>query len=244
MAKNEFKFKYIKPLEKISRTSGRDALTIFNAFAKLTACALSAGLRENDYKEEAQKWEKEHLELFSEAFSCLIIEMENKPYTDILGEYYLSLKNKSLKGEFYTSKPICDLISKITSTEKQKMPIRIIEPSCGAGQMILSLANTLVEKKISPYNLRVIAIDIDYTATQLCFINTTLWGIPCEVYWGNALTNEFWGWFPNIHWRQVRECDRVNEMAGKMLEIINGFSKSEAKPKSRQATLFDYINKS
>jgi methylase of polypeptide subunit release factors len=79
-------------------------------------------------------------------------------------------------------------------------PRYVLEPACGAGQMILSLAKRMVDNGKSPYLLRVHAIDIDYTATQMCYINTTLWGIPCIVIHGDSLSGKVFSKFPNIHW--------------------------------------------
>jgi len=47
--------------------------------------------------------------------------------------------------------------------------------------------------------LRVTAIDINRTACDMAFINTTLWGIPTRILHGNSLSNEYWAAWSNIH---------------------------------------------
>ena len=54
---------------------------------------------------------------------------------------------------------------------------------------------------VSPSNsLRVTAIDINRTACDMAFINTTLWGIPTRVIHGNSLSLECWAAWSNIHY--------------------------------------------
>ncbi len=47
--------------------------------------------------------------------------------------------------------------------------------------------------------LRVTAVDVNRTACDMAFINTTLWGIPTRVIHGNSLSLEFWAAWSNIH---------------------------------------------
>lgn len=77
-------------------------------------------------------------------------------------------------------------------------PITVCEPACGAGAMILSVGkacSTEVRRR-----LQVTAIDINRTACDMAFINTTLWGIPTRVIHGNSLSNEYWVAWSNIHY--------------------------------------------
>ena len=48
--------------------------------------------------------------------------------------------------------------------------------------------------------LRVTAIDINRTACDMAFLNTTLWGIPTRVIHGNTLSGEYWAAWSNIHY--------------------------------------------
>jgi hypothetical protein len=62
--------------------------------------------------------------------------------------------------------------------------------------MILSLGQVLsadIRRR-----LRVTAIDINRTACDMAFINTTLWSIPTRVIHGNTLSVEYWAAWSNL----------------------------------------------
>jgi hypothetical protein len=75
--------------------------------------------------------------------------------------------------------------------------ITICEPACGSGAMILSLGEVCSPEVRR--RLRVTAIDINRTACDMAFINTTLWGIPTKIIHGNSLSHEYWAAWSNIH---------------------------------------------
>ena len=177
----------------------------FDGFVRLAACALAAQTREPEYLEEAKRWGKPDLELMSKALGALVLEMESKPFEDVLGGYYmefaLSSKGQQWGGEFHTPKTICDMMARMTVGDLAAIPgegpITVCEPACGAGAMILSLAEACPPEVRR--RLRVTAIDISRTACDMTFINTTLWGIPTRILHGNALSNEYWAAWSNIH---------------------------------------------
>jgi hypothetical protein len=64
--------------------------------------------------------------------------------------------------------------------------------------MILSLAQACPPEVRR--RLRVTAVDINRTACDMTFINTTLWGIPTRIIHGNSLSLECWAAWSNIHY--------------------------------------------
>ena len=158
-----------------------------------------------EYLEEARLWERPELDLFAEALAALTLEMEAKPFEDLLGgcymEFALSQKGQQWNGEFHTPKPICDLMARILigtpDTFPAEGPIRVCEPACGSGAMILSFGEACPPE--IRRRLRVTAVDVSRTACDMAFINTTLWGIPARIIHGNSLTLEFWSAWSNIH---------------------------------------------
>lgn len=192
-----------KVLERLSHR--HDTRRVFDAFTRLAACALSLQTREAEYLEEIKHWEKPDLGVFAEALGALVTEMEQHPFEDLIGGYYLefalSSKGQQWNGEFHTPKPICDLIAQMlvgdASSFPAEGPITVCEPACGAGAMILSLAGACSPEVRR--RLRVTAIDVNRTACDMTFINTTLWGIPTRVIHGNALSLECWAAWSNIH---------------------------------------------
>ena len=192
-----------KILERLSHR--HDIRRVFDAFTRFAACALAAQTREAEYLEEVKHWEKSDMGLFAEALGALVNEMESKPFEDVLGGHYmefaLSHKGQQWNGEFHTPKSICDLMAGIILGDKElpaEGPITVCEPACGAGAMILSLAEACSPEVRR--RLRVTAIDISRTACDMAFINTSLWGIPTRVIHGNSLSLECWAAWSNIHW--------------------------------------------
>ena len=190
-------------LERIAHR--RDLRQVFEAFLCFAACALAAQTREQEYLDEAGRWERSDLDLFGQALGALVCEMERRPFEDIIGAYYLdvmvSTKGQQWNGEFHTPKTVCDLIAGMLFGDLSEFPgdgpITVCEPACGAGAMILALGKACPPEVRR--RLRVTAIDINLHACHMTFINTTLWGIPTRVIHGNALTLECWAAWSNIH---------------------------------------------
>lgn len=193
-----------KLLGSISRQN--DFRRTFDSFVRVAACALAAQTREAEYLEEAKRWEKSDLELLSHALGALVLEMESKPFEDVLGGYYmefaLSAKSQQWTGEFHTPKPVADLMARMLVGDLASLPaeepVTVCEPACGSGTMILSLAEACPPEVRR--RLRVTAIDINRAACDMTFINTTLWGIPTRVIHGNTLSMECWAAWSNIHY--------------------------------------------
>ena len=192
-----------KILERLAHR--HDTKRIFDAFVRFAACAVAAQTREAEYLEEVKRWDKADLETFAEALGSLVTEMESKPFEDVIGGYYmefaLSSKGQQWNGEYHTPKPICDLMAHIVMGDQvlpAEGPITVCEPACGAGAMILSVGQTCSPE--ARRRLRVTAIDINRTACDMAFINTTLWGIPTRVIHGNTISGEYWAAWSNIHY--------------------------------------------
>lgn len=189
-----------------SLSHGHDTHRVFEGFVCLAACAVAAQTREAEYLDEAKRWNRDELNLFSQALGALVVEMEKHAFEDLIGGYYmefaLSDKGRQWNGEFHTPKAICDLMARLIVGDVSSLPVEgpitVCEPACGAGAMILSVA------ELCPPEVRrrllVTAIDISRTACHMTFINTTLWGIPTRVIHGNTISMECWSAWSNIHY--------------------------------------------
>lgn len=183
---------------------GRDICRVFDGFVRLAACTLAAQTREPEYLEEAKHWERPELDSFGHALGALILEMERHPFEDLIGAFYMecaiSSKGQKWNGEFHTPKPVCDMMARMLvgnlSVTVPEKPITVCEPACGAGAMILSFAQACAPEVRK--RLRVTAIDINRTACDMTFINTTLWAIPTRVFHGDTLRMEFWAAWSNM----------------------------------------------
>jgi len=210
---------YRTVLEQIARTKS-SIVTVFADFCKISACALSAGAREDEYLETIKPYSKDELSLLCEAFALLIQEAENTSFTDILGEYYLEIaahSSKQARGEFYTPPPVCEMMVKMAVNADEVIaagkPITVNEPACGSGNMVLALAkqfSPLVQngEKSHVDLLRVTCQDINPVGIDMCFINTSIWGIPAHMICGDTLRMNVNNSWKNIHWHRVGEDER------------------------------------
>lgn len=195
-------FSFMKPIEKIHAGSGRDLPNIFRSFLIFGACALAQGRKEELYFEELKRYEKKDMSLFTQAFGYLINDMESHPYQDLLGDIHQefgSPSSKQASGEFYTPYHLCLAMAKMTMpAPPESHRITVHEPCTGSGRMVLAMAEVLAnDYKINPTRMWVSAWDTSFSAVLMTFINTTLWGIPCEVVHGNTLSLECWSTWTN-----------------------------------------------
>lgn len=213
---------FLKPLETISARRG-SITTIFSDFVRLVACCVSprhlvdgrsVSVREDEYMETIRRYDKREAELFTQAYAAFIMEADKHPHRDILGTEWLEYSSKSCKqarGEFYTPPEVADLLALMTSGHEEAigrgLPFTVCEPACGAGTMILSYASLFAPDH---WHLpRFTAIDLNPVACDMCFINTTLWSVPCEIICGNALfPKETDRRMVNLHWLRVGEEQR------------------------------------
>ena len=143
--------------------------------------------------------------------ACLIMEMESKPFTDVLGLYYLEVGSKlsqELRGEFYTPQSISGMMARmlvdVDSIVAKGAPMDVNDPTCGAAGMILSLAEQFARTGAVDL-LRATCQDIAKVACDMAYVNLTLWGVPARVIWGDTLRMTGEKEWKNIH------CIRVGE---------------------------------
>lgn len=179
----------------------KNSFDVFRSFVRLAACVVAAQTREREYLEEAGRWSRAELDQFSAALGALVLEMESEPFTDVLGPVYMDLMGKTAqdrRGTFHTPPAICKLMAQmVAGPVPETGPITMCEPCCGSGAMILAFAESLPRPEL--HRLRVTAIDVDPVACDMCFINTTLWGVPCVVIQGNSLSLELRAQWRNVH---------------------------------------------
>jgi len=209
-------------IKRIAHTKS-SSLTVFADFCRIAACCLAAGAREDEYFEAIKPYSKEELNDLSKALALLINEMESKPFTDVLGTFYLDVashSSKQARGEFYTPQEISRLMAKISCNAQEVIakgkPITVNDPACGASGMILAIAEEFAPNHVDL--LRITVQDISPVATDMSYVNLTLWGIPAHVICGDTLRMTVNNQWKNIHWHRVGEDQRL--AAEQMLEII------------------------
>ncbi len=225
---------YRTVVEQLARTRS-SSLTVFSDFCRVAACALAMGSRETEYIDVARLYNRDQLSDLSRAMALLVQEMETKPFTDILGDFYLSIaahSSKLARGEFFTPPEISKLIARMTvdaeAIKSAGKPLTINEPACGSGGMILALAEQFAPESVDL--LRVTAQDINPVAVDMCYINLTLCGIPAKVILGDTLRNTRTTEWRNLHWHRVGEEQRL--MIDRFQELMT------TEPKPTPATSF------
>lgn len=220
---------YRTTIESIARTKG-SVVSVFADFVKISACAVACQTREEEYLETIAKYSQEEAQQLSQAFANMVLEMERKPFSDVLGTYYETINSKSARqgrGEFYTPEHISEFMAQIVMDVgkiiEENKPVTICEPACGGGGMILQVAKQLAPVRTNLEKsyvdlLRVTAQDLSPISCDMTYVNTTLWGIPTQIRQGNTLANEVINCWNNLHWVRVGEDKRQQFLS--VMELI------------------------
>lgn len=179
---------------------------IFHDFVKMCAIAIYNPIVKNeeiekDYLTTINKYKKEEQAIFPKMFAKLILMYQySNGIRDILGEFYEqeNLSDKVLQ-QFFTPMHIAGFMAEISIETGEELRniikrdgyVRMIEPTCGSGVMVLGLAKALKKRCINyQEDVLIYANDIDNTCTYMTYIQLSLYGISAIVSCGNALTGE------------------------------------------------------
>ena len=195
---------YVKTLLKVDYS--RRTADVFSDFVIMASCALSLGTREDEYLAVVKHYKPEQVKLITQAFAELVMDMEDHPYTDLLGSVYLDLQASSTKqarGEFYTPQAVSNCMAMMLAVAGDlpaDRPMTLLEPAAGAGGMVLSAARVLRDAGVSPLVLKATCVDINLTSMMMCHINLTLNGIPAMCIHGDTLRMQEWRHLPTMFW--------------------------------------------
>lgn len=172
-------------LEGIARKHGRGQA--FDDFLQIVVCCLSMGRKEDLYFKTIKRYDKEELDLFSQAFAALVMQMDRKPLVDPFGDYFEEYLSNAQNGQFFTPQCICDLMTSITHVPRAGVDTgkehdkRVYDPACGSGRLLLSSA------KLNR-NRCFVGADISYTCCLMTLINLCLNSLNGEVLHMNTLS--------------------------------------------------------
>lgn len=180
-----------------------DLRTVFDDFLTMSLCAMSQNpgthksYDEDLYLETVAKYKDDKLvKEFPHLLACIIVEMEERWDSgegfDVLGEFYEQNLCRKGASQFFTPWPICMFMAKSIIAETQKKngskmdtPIRVLDPSCGSGRMLLAYQKAYGEQHES------YGIDIDHTCTKMTALNLFLSGLfHSEALCADALVPE------------------------------------------------------
>ncbi|MEX3790848.1 N-6 DNA methylase [Paraburkholderia sp. BR14374] len=209
---------------------GHHLHTVFSDFVELSALAISNSVdraqfdaREKRYLDIVGKYKKEEVAKFPQMLGLLVesfelrVAMIGKPtsgaqligggLTDVLGETYMMLGlGNDRAGQFFTPYTVSRMMSMMLmgdcGAEVQRRGfIRLQEPACGAGGMVIAAAESL---HAAGHNYQQVmhatCIDIDPCCVHMAYVQLSLLHIPATVVHGNALSMEVWGtWYTPAH---------------------------------------------
>lgn len=238
LAKNQLTKDWIKKFEDIAPRYHR--INVFHDFITMSAIAIHNATYkieslEQEYLSLASRYDKEELQEISVLLGMLIELMGEEP-TDTLGELFMSLDfGNSNLGQFFTPFCISELTARVNyNPELENKPIiKILEPSCGSGGMMMAMIKIMRERKFDYHNRAFFScIDIDRNAALMCFLQLSLWGVPAEVIIGDTLNLKFREvWHTPIYhlnfWSsKLRNQSAVNLGEDEQSEIIANIVKS------------------
>lgn len=172
--------------------------TVFDDFLTMAIAAFTQNLQtgkswyEDEYMDTIAKYKDSELRYeFPNALAYLITEMEEAVNSslgnDVLGSFFEQHISSGRNGQFFTPFPVCQFMAQITHASnepapKTYRPLRIIDPACGSGRMILA------GSKVHGLGHEYYGIDLDQICVKMAAINLFLNGIwNSEVLCANAL---------------------------------------------------------
>ncbi|MEO0684369.1 MAG: N-6 DNA methylase [Cyanobacteria bacterium J06649_11] len=152
---------------------------------------------ESQYLTLAAEYKKEGMTVMAHLYgltSYAVITYQS----DFLGSLHEELDTsgraqRQNKGEFFTPTHVAELMAEVTLPDVDKIIerngfITVSEPCCGAGGMVIAVANVLKKKGYNPQEvLYVDATDINRTFFNLAYIQLSLLDIPALIRCGDVI---------------------------------------------------------
>lgn len=177
----------------------RHRYEVFRDFIEMAALAVHNGLFKDDQVEQRylqliQRYEKPDQERFPQLLGLLVMMLEATP-EDVLGSIFMELElGSSRAGQFFTPYHVSLLMAKLSTGGSREEVLgnrpflTVQEPACGAGGMVIALAQHLREIGVNPQTeMWVHCTDIDPVPALMCYLQLALLHIPAMVVVGCTL---------------------------------------------------------
>jgi hypothetical protein len=201
---------------------------VFSDFCEMSAISISNAVdrsqfetREARYLVIVKGYTRDELALFAQLLGIVVEALEDE-LQDFLGSCFMALElSNHWKGQFFTPYVVSKMMAMMTADVSEASIIRqgglvkLNEPACGAGAMVIAYADAMREKGQNYQQLlHVMAQDLDPTAAHMCYIQLSLLHVPALVLIGNTLADEVrehWvtpahvlgGWDKRLHQRRM-----------------------------------------
>jgi type I restriction-modification system DNA methylase subunit len=196
---NHYVKDFINVLDKIKPSKHRHE--IYSDWLILASATLYTWKKDKSVEEEylqiASQYTTNELEQHAQLLAITVEALEEKDQ-DFLGEVFThgELTN-SRSGQFFTPYHISYLMAEMSIGEKElpkNRVLRISDPCCGAGGMLVATASVLKKQNINYQQDAIFyATDIDPRCARMTFIQMSLLAAPAVIICGNSLTFEvYW----------------------------------------------------
>ena len=128
------KLPWVKLLKKVA-SQRRDLMDTFRLFVSLAACEVAHPLRTQETPELVRGWTPDEYRHFPDVFGQLVLDMDARPYADVIGPAYEAFEgkgNKSATGSFYTPDSLARLVAQLGLSGQQwpeRGPLLVHEPA-------------------------------------------------------------------------------------------------------------------
>lgn len=225
-------------LRQVAYTRGIDR--VWSDWVEICAIALARAdlaqreVREQRYLQVIAQYERAELDQLVQAFAHLVmsyeLRVEAADFGDVLGSTFMMLDmGNAGAGQFFTPYEVSRLMGNMMMGDGQRLVaktdahgfIRVLEPACGAGGMLIAAAHALHDAGLNYQQcMHATAIDIDQRCVHMTFIQLALLHVPAVVIHGNGLTGECreqWftpahvlgGWHARLRRREAEEGARA-----------------------------------
>lgn len=194
MGREQFAFgstkELLTTLDEAAQRSGVSRGQAFEDFLHMSVCALSGGEMEDDYLQVVQKHSsgtpgRRGCDVIAKLFGQVVSVME-ETRQDVLGDLFQGAITYGEAGQFLTPDSITQLMadmSLVDMPEDTQAPRRVLDPCCGSGRMLLSVAERQPHWEF-------VGQDVDLRCVRMTAINLALRNHYGYVIWGNSLGND------------------------------------------------------
>ena len=153
---------------------------------------------EDEYLRRFNSYEKDEQSVFPQLLGLLVKAIEAEPFDDHLGGMFMDCGfGDAWKGQFFTPYSISRLTAQamfnkeeVATHIKRHGYVSLLEPSCGAGGMLIAACEALSKLGVHPYYVYFCGIDLDRTSALMCYVQMALRSVGGVVHVGNALTDK------------------------------------------------------
>ena len=175
---------------------------IFNDWITMYALAIANGCkvihdeiwesREAEYKNIARKYKKEEWKNI-ETMCMLLNEALSIQEFDVLGDIYMREGyGERRTKQYYTPFEISELSARIITNQEYEKTMKVHEPTCGSGSMIIAIAKEMRRKGQNYQDkMQVFAQDLDWNNVYMTYIQLSLLNIKAVVIQGDTLEEPF-----------------------------------------------------